>query len=110
MGACKGTNIIVMIVLIVFILIIHNFCVLFQVRRYIIHTLVDGGGQHGDLMRLIIEKLSTKTQASGANMTSFQCYPTNLRCFYLSFTIACSLASICHTYQLIEATLMYRVQ
>ena len=64
----------------------------------------------GDLMRWITEKLSTETQASWANMISFQCCPTNLRGFYMSFMISGTLASICRPYQLIEATLMYMVQ
>ncbi len=64
----------------------------------------------GDVMRLITEKISTETQSSWANMTSFQCCPTNLWGFYMSFMISGSQASICRPYQLIEATLMYMVQ
>jgi hypothetical protein len=64
----------------------------------------------GDLMRLITEKLSTGTQASWENMPSFQCCPTSLRGFYLSFMISGSQASIFHHYQLIVATLMCMVQ
>jgi hypothetical protein len=110
MAACQGTNITVVIVPIVIILAIHNFCVLFRCGATSCTRWWVAEASMGGLMRLIAETLSTETQASWANMTSFQCCPTNLRGFYMSFMIPGPLASICHPYQLIEATLMYMVQ
>ena len=106
------TIIIVIIVLILIIEVIHNIRFLFRcgaissrcTRCWVVETTM------GDLKRLITEKLCTGTQASWANKTSLKCRPTNLQGFYVSFMISSSLASICHPYQLIEATLMCMVQ
>ena len=112
MGACKGINVQMFILIIVTIaikLIIVGFD-LFRCGATSCTRWWAAEASRGDLMRWITEKLNTETQASWANMTSCQCCPTNLRGFYMSFMISGSLALICHPDRLIEATLMYMVQ
>jgi hypothetical protein len=78
------------------------------VLRYIVHTLVGGGGQHGGFDALDYRKIK---HGDGGKLgkSDIRC-PTNLQGFCMNFMFSCPLASICHPYQLIEATLMYMVQ
>jgi hypothetical protein len=77
-----------------------------QVRRHIVHTLVGGGGQHGDSMPLITAKSGREMLASWGRMTFSLFCLTSLQGFCSNFTLIDLKASISPSYLQTEVILM----